>query len=65
MAVNQQLAISFGIAFGAALLNLLRERFELDTLVAFQTTYWILGIITILSGLYFLRLKPQDGRGLY
>ena len=65
MAVNQQLAISFGIAFGAALLNLLRERFELDTLVAFQTTYWILGILTILSGLYFLRLKPEDGRGLY
>lgn len=65
MAVNQQLAISFGIAFGAALLTLLRERLQLDTLVAFQTTYWILGILTILSGLYFLRLKPEDGRGLY
>ncbi|MBO1531733.1 DHA2 family efflux MFS transporter permease subunit [Psychrobacter sp. F1192] len=65
MAVNQQLAISFGIAFGAAVLNLLRERFELDTLAAFQTTYWVLGILTILSGLYFLRLKPEDGRGLY
>ena len=65
MAVNQQLAISFGIASGAALLNLLRERFELDTLMAFQMTYWILGIITIVSGLHFLRLKPEDGRGLY
>ncbi|WP_261869502.1 MFS transporter [Psychrobacter sp. JCM 18901] len=65
MAVNQQLAISFGIAFGAAVLNLLRERLQMDTLVAFQTTYWILGILTILSGLYFLRLKPEDGRGLY
>ena len=65
MAVNQQLAIGFGIAFGAAVLNLLRERFELDTLAAFQTTYWVLGILTILSGLYFLRLKPEDGRGLY
>ncbi|MEN2750876.1 DHA2 family efflux MFS transporter permease subunit [Psychrobacter sp. FBL11] len=65
MAVNQQLAISFGIAFGAAVLNLLRERFELDTLAAFQTTYWVLGVLTILSGLYFLRLKPEDGRGLY
>ena len=65
MAVNQQLAIGFGIAFGAAVLNLLRERFGLDTLAAFQTTYWILGILTILSGLYFLRLKPEDGRGLY
>lgn len=65
MAVNQQLAISFGIAFGAAVLNLLRDRFSLDTLVAFQATYWILGVLTILSGLYFLRLKPEDGRGLY
>lgn len=65
MAVNQQLAISFGIASGAALLNLLRERLQLDILVAFQTTYWILGILTILSGLHFLRLKTEDGRGLY
>jgi EmrB/QacA subfamily drug resistance transporter len=65
MAVNQQLAISFGIAFGAAMLNLLRDRLQLDILTAFQTTYWVLGIITILSGLYFLRLKPEDGRGLY
>ncbi|WP_201527168.1 MULTISPECIES: DHA2 family efflux MFS transporter permease subunit [Psychrobacter] len=65
MAVNQQLALSFGIAFGAAVLNLLRERLQMDTMAAFHTTYLILGIITILSGLYFLRLKPEDGRGLY
>lgn len=65
MAVNQQLAIGFGIAFGAALLNLLRERLQLDILTAFQTTYWVLGGLTMLSGLYFLRLKPEDGRGLY
>ncbi|WP_367111917.1 DHA2 family efflux MFS transporter permease subunit [uncultured Psychrobacter sp.] len=65
MAVNQQLAIGFGIALGAAVLNLLRERLELDMLMAFQTTYWLLGILTILSGLHFLRLKPEDGRGLY
>lgn len=65
MAVNQQLAMSFGIAFGAALLTLLRERLQLDILTVFQTTYWILGLLTVLSGLYFLRLKPEDGRGLY
>ena len=65
MAVNQQLAIGFGIAFGAAMLNLLRERMELDMLMAFQTTYWILGILTILSGFQFLRLQPKDGDGLY
>lgn len=65
MAVNQQLAITFGIAFGAAVLNLLRERLQIDTLTAFHITYWILGGMTILSGLYFLRLQPEDGRGLY
>ena len=65
MAVNQQMAIGLGIAFGAALLNLLRERFQVDTLQAFQITYWVLGGFTILSGLGFLRLKPEDGRGLY
>lgn len=47
------------------MLNLLRERMELDMLMAFQTTYWILGILTILSGLQFLRLQPKDGDGLY
>lgn len=65
MAVNQQLAISFGIAFGAAVLNILREKVQLDILTAFHTTYWVMGVLTILSGLYFLRLKPEDGRGLY
>lgn len=65
MAVNQQMAIGLGIAFGAALLNVLRDRFQVDTLLAFQMTYWVLGGLTILSGLGFLRLKPEDGRGLY
>ena len=65
MAVNQQLAMGFGIAFGAAILNIFTERVEMDTLVAFQSTYWVMGIVTLLSGLYFLRLKPNDGEGLY
>lgn len=65
MAVNQQLAISFGIAFGAAMLNFMRERLHIDTLTAFHLTYWLLGILTILSGLHFMRLKPKDGQGLY
>lgn len=65
MAVNQQLAISFGIAFGAAMLNFMRERLHIDTLTAFHLTYWLLGILTILSGIHFMRLKPKDGQGLY
>lgn len=47
------------------MLNFLRERLHIDTLTAFHITYWILGGMTILSGMYFLRLKPEDGRGLY
>ena len=65
MAVNQQLAIGFGIAFGAAVLNMLRGRWQIETLVAFHYTFWLLGIVTILSGLYFLRLSSKAGDSLY
>ncbi|GAA0314557.1 DHA2 family efflux MFS transporter permease subunit [Psychrobacter aestuarii] len=65
MAVNQQMAVGLGIALGAAVLNVLRERFDVDTQHAFQMTYWLLGVWTIVAGLGFLRLKPDDGEGLY
>ena len=65
MAVNQQLAISFGIAFGAAILTVFSDRLNFEVVSAFNATYYVLGIITIISGLSFLRLKPEDGRGLY
>lgn len=65
MAVNQQLAISFGIAFGAAVLTVFSDRLDFEVVSAFNATYYVLGILTILSGLSFLRLKPTDGRGLY
>lgn len=65
MAVNQQLAISFGIAFGAAILTVFSDRLDFEVVSAFNATYYVLGIITIISGLSFLRLKPEDGRGLY
>ncbi|SUD90853.1 DHA2 family efflux MFS transporter permease subunit [Psychrobacter phenylpyruvicus] len=65
MAVNQQLAISFGIAFGAAILTVFSDRLNFEIVSAFNATYYVLGIITIVSGLSFLRLKPEDGRGLY
>ena len=65
MAVNQQLAIGFGIAFGAAILNMLRGRWQIETLVAFHHTFLLLGIVTIISGLYFLRLSPKAGDSLY
>lgn len=65
MAVNQQLAVSFGIAFGAAVLTVFSDRLDFEVVKAFNATYYVLGIITIISGLSFLRLKPEDGRGLY
>ena len=65
MAVNQQLAVSFGIAFGAAILTVFSERLNFEIISAFHATYYVLGVITIISGLSFLRLKPEDGRGLY
>jgi len=67
LSVNQQLAISFGIGFGAMLLHLLTPaRASLaQTQTAFSYSFIILGIMTILSGLYFLRLHQSDGKGLY
>lgn len=67
LSVNQQLAISFGIGFGAMILHLLTPaRATLaQTQIAFSHSFILLGIMTILSGLYFLRLHPSDGVGMY
>lgn len=67
LSVNQQLAISFGIGFGAMLLHLLTPaRASLVQMqTAFSYSFVVLGLITIVSGLYFLRLHPKDGAGLY
>lgn len=67
LSVNQQLAISFGIGLGAALLGLLTpERASLvQTAAVFSQVFMLLGGLTILSGFYFLRLHPRDGAGMY
>lgn len=67
ISVNQQLAISFGIALGTAVLHILTPESAslLQMQQAFSETFVILGILTILSGLYFLRLHPNDGQGMY
>lgn len=67
MAVNQQLAISFGIACGAVLVKILRDQNEIihhNDALAFKFTFLILGILTCLSGLIFRRLNSQDGQNL-
>lgn len=66
-AVNQQLAISFGIAIGAALLNTLSpvQASTAQLQHAFSLSFMTLGVMTILSGLYFLKLHRHDGENLY
>ncbi|MFW2177347.1 MULTISPECIES: DHA2 family efflux MFS transporter permease subunit [unclassified Moraxella] len=67
LSVNQQLAISFGIGLGASLLHLLTPaRASLaQTSQAFSYAFMLLGLLTIVSGFYFLRLHPRDGAGMY
>ncbi|OCG00469.1 DHA2 family efflux MFS transporter permease subunit [Gilliamella sp. wkB112] len=62
MAVNQQLAISFGTGFGAVLVRLIST--NTNTIHAFQLTFIILGVVTVLSSIIFSRLKKQDGQNL-
>ncbi|CCP01133.1 Putative major facilitator superfamily transporter [Erwinia amylovora Ea644] len=63
LAVTQQLAISFGVAVSAAVLRFY-EDFGGGTLYQFHATFLTMGIITLLSGLVFLLLKPGDGGNL-
>lgn len=67
VAVNQQLAIGFGTAFGLIILKL----FEGDTKLihdeihnAFRYTFLVVGGLTILSGLIFRRLHFRDGENM-
>ncbi|MDF7670402.1 DHA2 family efflux MFS transporter permease subunit [Orbaceae bacterium ESL0721] len=62
MTVNQQLAISFGIAFGSVLIRLIGV--HTSTIPAFQSAFIILGIETIISTLVFTALHKQDGKNL-
>lgn len=62
MAVNQQLAISFGTGFGAVLVRLISN--STSTIHAFQYTFIILGVVTILSSMIFAQLKKEDGQNL-
>lgn len=63
LAVTQQLAISFGVAVSAAVLRFY-ENFEGTTVQHFHATFLTMGVVTIVSGLVFMLLKPGDGRHL-
>lgn len=66
-AFNQQLSISFGITIGAVLINVLKPVHGTLAQVqhAFSVSFIVLGVMTILAGLHFLRLHPLDGQGMY
>lgn len=66
MAVNQQLAISLGIALGALILQAWRKSSigQSDLHVAFQLTFVGIGLITFFSSFIFSRLHVSDGRNL-
>lgn len=67
LAVNQQLAIGFGIAFGLIVLNLFENSITFqnsDTHTAFRYTFFVVGILTIFSGFVFRRLHLRDGNNM-
>lgn len=66
MAVNQQLAIGFGIAIGALLLNGFSSSAEAQQNIhfAFRQTFIIIGSITFFASWIFARLHLRDGSSL-
>ncbi len=67
ISVNQQLAMGFGIAFGLLVLNFFQHTdivLNTNTHNAFRYTFLVMGIITLLSSLVFLRLHISDGKNM-
>ncbi|MBU8882931.1 MFS transporter [Kaistella sp. DKR-2] len=67
LAVNQQLAIGFGIAFGLIVLKLFENNTALlhgNPHLAFRYTFFVVGILTVLSGFVFRRLHSKDGENM-
>ncbi|MEC5158827.1 MFS transporter [Chryseobacterium sp. MP_3.2] len=67
LAVNQQLAVGFGIAFGLIVLKLFENNVAItnsSTHLAFRYTFFIVGFLTILSGFVFRRLHFRDGENM-
>lgn len=67
ISVNQQLAIGFGIALGLSVLKFTENAEWIshhNIHTAFQYTFVILGVFTIISSLIFRRLHRRDGSNL-
>lgn len=67
LAVNQQLAVGFGIAFGLIALKLFENKVSLtgeSTHLAFRYTFYLVGALTVISGFVFRRLHISDGENM-
>ena len=64
LAVTQQLSISFGIAISATVLRFYDGLSLGGNVDHFHYTFITMGIVTLLSSLVFLLLKPRDGDNL-
>ncbi|MBF4516878.1 DHA2 family efflux MFS transporter permease subunit [Flavobacterium sp. ANB] len=64
LVIMQQLSVSFGVSVASLVLSLFQSGiFEIDKTKAFQYTFIILAIFTILSSITFSRLNKSDGGG--
>ena len=64
LAVTQQLSISLGVAVSAAVLRIYEGIEGTSTVDQFHYTFITMGVITAISALMFLLLRPKDGRNL-
>lgn len=67
LAVNQQLAVGFGIAIGLITLKLFENNVALvgsSTHLAFRYTFFVVGALTVFSGFVFRRLHYKDGNNM-
>ncbi|MCZ2082975.1 MULTISPECIES: MFS transporter [unclassified Kaistella] len=67
LAVNQQLAVGFGIAIGLITLKLFENNAAItdgQIHLAFRYTFFLVGFLTILTGFVFRRLHATDGENM-
>ena len=67
LAVNQQLAVGFGIAIGLIILKVFENNTSITNgaiHLAFRYTFFTVGFLTIFTGLVFRRLHSSDGENM-
>lgn len=67
LAVNQQLAVGFGIAIGLITLKLFENNSSITNgaiHLAFRYTFFLVGFLTIFTGFVFRRLHSSDGENM-